>query len=73
MNAESTHLAGSLEHMVRAYPVNTALIRMREGELVYEWAVHCDLMDNAETMRKHAERFLSHAEFVAVAFNRLNS
>ena len=59
-----------LERLVKAYPLNTALMRLRKGDEEFEWAVAAAPQDNEESLRKHAGRWMPFTEFVAVAFNR---
>lgn len=59
-----------LQRLVVAYPLNTALIRLRKGDEVLDWAVAAAPNDDEVSLRKHAGRWMPFAEFIGVAFNR---
>lgn len=75
-NSMSTFKRGNtrrrLQRLVGAYPEGTALMRMRKGKELFDWAVAAAADDNEETLKAHAGRWMPFAELMAVAFNRPN-
>lgn len=64
--------SNTLRRLVRAYPVNTALIRLRQEGKVFDWAVGAGPDDDEASIRKHVGRWMPFAEFIGVAFRRPN-